>query len=68
MLNVKEAAERIGTTPASVRVWAGRGRFKGARKESTPLGDYWLIPEDQVEQFQKGKPGPKPGAKKAKRR
>jgi hypothetical protein len=57
MLSVKEAAERIGSTPASVRVWAWQGRFPGAKKETTPLGEYWLIPESDVAGFQKGKAG-----------
>jgi hypothetical protein len=66
MLTIREAAERIGTTPASVRVWAWKGRFPGARKEETPMGEYWLIPESAVENFELGKAGrpPKPASKK----
>jgi hypothetical protein len=63
MLNVHQVAERLGVPASSVRVWAWRGRFPGANKETTPLGEYWQIPESALEGFEKGKPGPKPGTK-----
>jgi hypothetical protein len=34
-------------------------RFPGARKESSPIGDYWLIPESDVKDYKnpgKGRP------------
>jgi hypothetical protein len=68
MLNVHEVAEKLGASESSVRVWAWRGRFPGARKEVTPLGEYWLIPESALDGFELGKPGPKPGAKKSGRK
>jgi hypothetical protein len=64
MLTVREVAERVGAAAISVRIWASRGRFPGARKEATPFGDFWLIPETALEGFELGKPGPKPGSKK----
>ena len=64
MLIVKEAAAQLGVPPVSVRLWARSGRFEGAKLEETPLGSYWLIPEDSIKGFKKDKPGPKPGAKK----
>ena len=66
MLNVHEVAERLGAEVASVRVWVWKGRFPGARKETTPLGDYWLIPESALEGFELGSPGrpSKPESKK----
>jgi hypothetical protein len=68
MLTVHEVAERLGAGVGSVRVWAWKGRFPGARKESTPLGDYWLIPESALEGFELGSPGrpPKPKAESKK--
>jgi len=48
MLTTKEVAERIGAAPISVRIWASEGRFPGARKETHPRGDYWLIPETDL--------------------
>lgn len=65
MLTVRKVAERLGSADSSVRVWAGRGRFPGAKVERPPVGvPYWLIPESALEGFQMGKPGPKPTTKK----
>lgn len=70
MLTVRQVSERTGAADSSVRVWAGRGRFPGARVERPPAGvPYWLIPEASLEGFEMGSPGPKPSAKaKAKRK
>jgi hypothetical protein len=68
MLTTGEVAQRIGAAEISVRVWAAKGRFPGARKETTPRGDYWLIPEDALKGFEMSKPGPKPKAEKGKKR
>jgi excisionase family DNA binding protein len=70
MLTVKEAAARLGAAEISIRVWAKDGRFPGARKESTPMGEYWLIPEAALEGFEMGSPGrpPKSAKPKGKRR
>jgi hypothetical protein len=64
MLTTGQVAKRIGAAEISVRVWAAKGRFPGARKEIHPRGDYWLIPEAALQGFEKEKPGPKPGSKK----
>jgi excisionase family DNA binding protein len=64
MLTVREAAERIGASESSVRVWVWKGRFPGARLEKPPAGmSYWLIPESALDGFALGKPGPKPKPK-----
>ncbi|HEY6330084.1 MAG TPA: helix-turn-helix domain-containing protein [Blastocatellia bacterium] len=60
MVNLREAAEILEAPLKSVRVWVWRGRFPGARKEMTSLGEYWVIPESALEHFEKRKPGPKP--------
>jgi hypothetical protein len=66
MLTVRQVAERINAADSSVRVWAGRGRFPGAYVERPPVGTaYWLIPEEALDGFTMGKPGPKPAAKAA---
>jgi hypothetical protein len=64
MLSVKDAADRLGAAPVSVRLWARQGKFPGAKLEETPVGSYWLIPEAALAGFEMSKPGPKPGAKK----
>ena len=67
MLSVKEAAKRIGAATSSVRYWLTKGRFPNAQLVQPEYGvPYWLIPESEVESFEKGTPGPKPGAKKKK--
>jgi hypothetical protein len=52
MLTVKEAAAQIGAAEISVRIWAKAGRFPGAKKEDTPMGSYWLIPESAIASFE----------------
>lgn len=67
MLSVKEAAEKIGAAASSVRYWLTKNRFPNAQLVQPEYGvPYWLIPESDLDGFQPGKPGPKPGAKKAK--
>jgi len=69
MLTVREAAAKIGAAEISVRIWAKAGRFSGARKEETPMGEYWLIPESALEGFEnpgRGRP-PKPKTESAKK-
>ena len=70
MLTVKEVAARLNAAQVSVRMWATQGRFPGARKESTPFGDFWVIPEKDLEGFEMGQAGrpPKPGSKARQRR
>ena len=60
MLTVKQAAQRLGAAESSVRMWVRRGRFVGARIEESPIGAYWLIPEDSLDDFEMGRPGRKP--------
>jgi excisionase family DNA binding protein len=68
LLTVKEAAERLGVPPVSVRLWARQGRLAGAKLEETEIGSYWKIPEASLAGFEKSKPGPKPGSKQKTRR
>jgi len=68
MLNVHEVAERLGATVASVRVWVWKGKFPGAKKESTAIGDYWVIPESALEGFELGTPGRPRKAEKSERK
>jgi hypothetical protein len=62
MHTVKEASEIIGAAASSIRVWLNdeeerQKRFPGARKESTPLGDYWLIPDSDLKSYEGRKLG-----------
>jgi hypothetical protein len=67
MLTVKQVAERIGAGESSVRLWAKDGRFPGAELIKPPAGlPYWMIPDGDLDKFEKQRPGPKPTAKKGK--
>jgi len=66
MLTIREAAAQIGAAEISVRIWAKEGRFPGARKESSPIGDYWVIPETDLEGFVNPGRGRPPKAKEEK--
>jgi len=64
MLSVREAAEYIGAAASSVRYWLTKGRFPNAELMEPQYGvSYWLIPELDLVDFEKSKPGPKPKSK-----
>jgi hypothetical protein len=73
MLTINEVAELTGASKSSLRVWLSNEeerakRFPNARKETTPLGDYWLIPESDLKNFivrKRGRPA-KPESKRSK--
>ena len=56
-LTTADVAGRLGRPERTVRLWCKQGRFKGARSESTPRGDYWLIPESALKDFQEPERG-----------
>lgn len=49
MLTVREVSERTGAAIPTVNLWCRSGRLEGAYQESSPYGDYWLIPESVLE-------------------
>jgi helix-turn-helix protein len=51
MLSLKEVSEITGAPGSSVRLWVRQGRFPGARLEKTQIGDFWLVPESDLEGF-----------------
>ena len=56
MLTIREVSQMTGAAPSSIRVWLNddderKRRFPGARKVSSPIGDYWLIPENDVQDY-----------------
>jgi hypothetical protein len=53
MLTVREVSEITGANMSSIRVWLNdevqrAKRFPGAKKASSPRGDYWVIPESNI--------------------
>jgi len=61
-LSASEVPARLGAAESSVRLWARSGRFPRARREETPVGSYWMIPEAALADFKMRKPGPKPNS------
>lgn len=62
MLTVREVSEKIGAAVSSIRVWLNdeeerKRRFPNARKEDTPVGGYWLIPESDIQNYEGRKRG-----------
>lgn len=48
MLTTKEVAERIGVKYPTVMLWIRERKLSGAVKETSPRGDYWLVPESSI--------------------
>jgi excisionase family DNA binding protein len=59
MLSTKETAEQLNAGESSIRLWCDQGRFPNAQK----VGRDWIIPESDLQGFEKRKPGPKPEKK-----
>jgi hypothetical protein len=51
-LTTKQVAEKYGVKQITVRVWCEKGVFKNAYKETSPRGDFWQIPETDLEAFE----------------
>ena len=66
MLTVREVSERTGAAIPTVNLWCRSGRLAGAYQESSPYGDYWLIPESALEGIVVRGRGRPPKAKTAK--
>ncbi len=49
MLTVREVSERTGAAIPTVSLWCRSGKLEGARQDTTPYGDYWLIPETSLD-------------------
>ncbi len=67
-LTTREAAARLDESERLVRLWCQQGRFPHARRVEHPRGDYWVIPESDLVNFEKpkmGRPSTKKAAKKA---
>ena len=53
MLKVPDVAERLGVLSSTVRLRCRSGRFPNAVQEETLRGPVWLIPESDLEGFEK---------------
>ncbi len=58
LLTVADVAERLGVATSTVTLWCRRGLFPNViRGPRTGKGTIWLIPESDLETFQRPKPG-----------
>jgi hypothetical protein len=62
-MTTRQTAERLEESDRLIRLWCQQGRFPNAHLEKHPRGDYWLIPESDLDGFVKPKPGPVPKPK-----
>ena len=59
MLTVKEVSEIKGIGVSTVNLYCRTGKFPNAKKEESPIGEFWLIPETDlpfVEKKERGRP------------
>jgi hypothetical protein len=56
-LSTAQVAERIGVSERTVRLWCKQGKFPNAHTKETPFGDYWIIPESDLNGFERPQPG-----------
>jgi excisionase family DNA binding protein len=56
-LTAAQVAERLDVGRSTVNLWCRQGRFPGAHVEESPVGDYWLIPESDLKNFEPPKMG-----------
>lgn len=57
MLTVKEVVEITGIPLSTVSLYCRTKKFPNARKKSTQFGDFWVIPETDLSNIEKRKPG-----------
>lgn len=62
-LKIVEVAEHFNRDRSTVLRWVESGAFPNAHKESTPLGDLWLVPDKDVRAFNPPVSGRKPKLK-----
>jgi excisionase family DNA binding protein len=63
LLTVREVAQRLRSSPETVRRWLRQGKLRGFRPGGTKLG--YRVPERELQRFLAGahKTEPKPGDK-----
>lgn len=57
MLSIKEVVERTGIAHSTVTLYCRNKKFPNARKKQTPFGAFWVIPETDLVNIEKRKPG-----------
>jgi hypothetical protein len=67
-LTTSEVAERLKVGQSTVNLWCRQGKFPNAERVQTPQGGYWVVPENDLKDFEPPKMGrpPKPKEEKGK--
>lgn len=47
-LTIREAADRLNASRATISRWCRKGKFPNAEKIVTRFGDHWEIPEQDL--------------------
>lgn len=68
MLTVREVAEKLEANPGTVRMWCINKTFPNAVQEETLRGPVWLIPESDLNGFEKRGRGRPPKEKAAEKK
>lgn len=58
-LTIAAIAEEKGKSPSTVLRWIQKGLFPNAEMKKTPLGDYWVVPQSDLKNFELPTRGPK---------
>ena len=56
-LTTKELASRFGVAEVTARLWCQKGLFPNGHQKKTPFGSYWLVPESDLQSFNRPKTG-----------
>jgi hypothetical protein len=48
-LTVREVMARTGAAKPTVTLWCRQGKLPNARREQTPFGEVWMIPEGDLQ-------------------
>lgn len=63
MLSIKEVHEKTGIATSTISMYCRTGKFPNAQKEETIFGDFWMIPETDLEFVKKRGRGKPPKSK-----
>jgi uncharacterized protein YjcR len=64
-LKASEIAKMFNVKPVTVRAWLKRNLFPNAKLEENIQGKIWLVPEEDLKNFQKPRKGRVPNKKKS---
>lgn len=63
LLTTQEVADKLSVAYQTVMAWVYQGKFPNVQKEDTPRGSYYLIPQSDIDNFERPTRGRPPKAK-----